>query len=176
MWGPTLGGRHPGVGRHLSETAPILRNMEARKAVAALAALVLAVAGCRIQKWVDAPNGGKLYYTFLAERTEAERLCACMARLGYFGAAGSSYKLEEGSHGRFTIAARVPRAEKNDLRRNRAPIVTKLLVLRDCLQREGTIVFVTLSFRDTKTGGEFLVLRADPYDMKESIINREPMD
>lgn len=59
---------------------------------------------------------------------------------------------------------------------NRAPIVTKLLTLKDCLRREGEMVVVTLSFRDTKTGGEFLVLRADPYDMKESTINREPMD
>ena len=168
--------RCPWVGHYLSETTPILKDMGTQKAAAALAALVLAVAGCRIQKWVEAPNGGKLYYTFFAERTEAERLSACMAQLGYFGAAGTSYKLEDGGDGIFTIAARVPRAEKNGLRRNRAPIVTKLLTLRDCLRREKEIVFVRLSFRDTKTGGEFLVLRADPYDVKESIVNREPMD
>ena len=150
--------------------------MGTRKAAAALAALLLAVVGCRIQKWVDAPNGGKLYYTVFAEPAEAERLTACMALLGYFGAAGSTYKLEDGGDGNFTIAARMPRGEKNRLRMNRARIVTKLISLKDCLRRDGEIVFVRLSFRDTERGAEFLVLRANPYDMKESIINPEPMD
>lgn len=169
-------GRCPRVGRHLSGTTPILKGMGTRKAAAALAALVLTFAGCRIQKWIDAPNGGRLYYTFLAERTEAERLAACMARLGYFDGPGWSYKLEDGGDGHFTIAARLPRAEKNRLRRDRVPIVTKLLALKECLQREGEFALVSLRFLDSKTGGKFLVLRADPYDMKEPINYREPMD
>lgn len=150
-----------------------MRNGNAARA--ALLALVLSAPGCRVEKWIDAPNGGRLYYTFFAERSEAERVTACLTQLGYFST-GRTYKLESGGETLFNFATRLPRAAKNDLRRNRALIVAQLIELRGCLGRKSGLAFVTLRFLDTKSGKEFLVLRADRFDMKESFINREPTD
>lgn len=73
--------RFRGAGRHLSEPTPRSRYMKSRNGLAALVALFLATTGCRIEKWVDAPNAGRLYYTFFTEKKDAERLGACMAQL-----------------------------------------------------------------------------------------------
>ena len=144
-------------------------------ALAAFVALVLSAMGCRVEKWIDAPNDGKLFYTFLAERNEAVRVTACLTQFGYFST-GRTYKLEDGGETSFSFVTRLPRAAKNELRRNRARIVAQLIELRGCLGRESGLAFVTLRFVDTKSGKEFLVLRSDRFDMEERFMNREPMD
>ena len=152
-----------------------MRMRKGTAALTALLALVFSAMGCRVEKWIDAPNDGKLFYTFFADRSEAMRVTACLTQFGYFST-GGTYKLEDGGETSFTFATRIPRATKNGLRRNRARIVAQLIELRGCLGRESGLAFVTLRFVDTKSGKEFLVLRADRFDMKECFINPEPMD